>query len=139
MQQTTYFSLTEKEILKNIKPDMTREELIDQLRRLHLTKEEKAAMYEMSRKTVVINGKSVKVGLWAMETVLNIVRKFPFTVTGAVVGLAFFFLLGSIPLIGPLLAAVAGPIIALITVGMGLMQDLGFQVQAMVNESMRIK
>ncbi|MEI6313320.1 MAG: hypothetical protein WCO89_00510 [Syntrophus sp. (in: bacteria)] len=127
----------EREFLKNIKPEISREDLVAQLRRLHLTREEKAALNEMSRKTIVVGGKVVQLGLWLMETVINIARRFPCTCAGAVVGLAIFFLIGSIPLIGPLLAVVAGPIIALITVGMGLMQDLGFQVQAMVNDTIR--
>lgn len=137
MKNCTPFTIEEQALLRNIRPEMTREEFIEQLRTLHMTKEEKAAMYQMSEKTIIVGGKAVKLGLWLMETVVNVARRFPYTVAGAVVGLALFFLISSIPLIGPMLAAVAGPLIALITVGMGLMQDLGFQVRTLVNDTLR--
>ena len=123
--------IDEKEFLMNLKPEATREEIFEKLKKLNLTKEEKASLFKLSFQTKDIGPVVIQVGLWFVETVVNVAGRFPMTCAGAVVGLVIFILLSSIPLIGPLLAGLAAPIIALITMGLGLFNDLGFQVQIM--------
>jgi|GEM_PF-3567092 len=131
--------IDEKEFLMNLKPEATREEIFEKLKKLNLTKEEKASLFKLSFQTKDIGPVVIQVGLWFVETVVNVAGRFPMTCAGAVVGLVIFILLSSIPLIGPLLAGLAAPIIALITMGLGLFNDLGFQVQIMAYETVRKK
>lgn len=127
----------EKEFIMNLKPETSREEIFQELRKLNLTKKEKAALFQLSFQTKKVGTVVIQVGLWLVETVVNVAGRFPMTCAGAVVGLVIFLLLNCIPLIGPLLAVLTAPIIALIIMGFGLLNDLGFQVQAMVYETTR--
>jgi hypothetical protein len=128
---------TDGQTFEDVKPETTREEILRKLKKLNLTREEKAALFNLSFETRTIGRVVVQVGLWIVETIVNIASRFPMTCAGAVVGLVIFFLLNSIPLAGGVLAFLAAPLIALITVGMGLFQDLGLQVQAMVDANTR--
>lgn len=122
---------------EDVKPETTREEILSKLKKLNLTREEKAALFSLSFETRTIGRVVVQVGLWIVETIVNIANRFPMTCAGAVVGLVIFFLLNSIPWIGGSLALIAAPLIALMTVGLGLFQDLGLQVRAMVEATTR--
>ncbi|MEI7636238.1 MAG: hypothetical protein WCJ37_02960 [Syntrophus sp. (in: bacteria)] len=129
--------MEEKAFLLKIKPEASRDEVFQKLKTLNLTKEEKAALFQLSFQKRNVGPVVVRVGLWLVETIVNIAGRFPMTCAGAVVGLVIFFLLSSIWGIGSLLASLAAPIIALITMGLGLFNDLGFQVQTMVYETAR--
>ena len=129
--------MDEKELLMNLKPEASREEIFEKLKKLNLTKEEKAELFQLSFQTKRVGSVVIQVGLWFVEAVVNVAGRFPMTCAGAVVGLVIFFLLNCIPFIGPLLAAFTAPIIALIIMGFGLLNDFGFQIQAMVYETTR--
>lgn len=114
--------------------DATREELKDRIKKLNVSKEDKAALYELSGAQVNWKGKIIHIGLRIVEVTLNVVRKYPATVAAGIVGLTLFILLSNIPIIGQFV----GMVLALVIVGLGLMQDLGYQVRTMLRAETNI-
>ncbi|HOQ42874.1 MAG TPA: hypothetical protein PK178_12010 [Smithellaceae bacterium] len=108
--------------------DVTREELRDQIKKLNITRDDKAALYALSGARVNWKGKIIHIGLRIVEVTLNVVRQYPATVAAGIIGLALYILLSHVPVIG----SFVGMVLALILVGLGLMQDLGYQVRDML-------
>lgn len=114
--------------------DVTREELRDRIKKLDISKADKAALYDLSGAQVNWKGKIIHIGLRIVDVTLNVVRKYPSTVAAGIMGLALYILLSSIPFVGQFV----GMVLALVLVGLGLMQDLGYQVRAMLRAETNI-
>lgn len=102
----------------------TRRELSDQLDRLALPADAKVLMGQLLATTAEVAGKVVEVGRRILAFVIELVRRFPNTAFGALVGVVLTFLVGSIPLLGLVLGPLLGPILIAFSLGTGALADI---------------
>lgn len=102
----------------------TKRDLSGQLDRLALPADAKVLMGQLLNTTAEVAGKVVEVGRRILAFVIELVRRFPNTAFGALVGVVLTFLVGSIPLLGLVLGPLLGPILLAFSIGSGALADI---------------
>lgn len=96
---------------------------------LDLAKEDKGLLWGLVDQGVVVADRTLWVGQLALEVLVSVAEKFPNTGCGLVLGLAAQALLGTIPLLGWILAPLLGSLVAVaLTLG-GLVLDVRHAVK----------
>ncbi len=83
----------------------------------------KAVLRDLAKTTWTVGSTVVAIGRKILSVALDIVATFPGTLFGAVVASIVTLIVGTIPLIGPLLAAFVGPIMLATGLTMGALSD----------------
>lgn len=102
----------------------TRRELAAQLDRLAMPADAKVLMARLLDTIAEVAGRIVEIGRRVLAFVLDLVRRFPSTTLGAVVGMTVTFLIGSIPLLGMVLGPLLGPLLAAFMLTQGALADM---------------
>lgn len=102
----------------------TRRELHAQLDRLALSADAKVLMGKLLDTTAEVAGKIIEVGRQILAFVTDVLKRFPNTALGLVIGLTLTVVVGSIPLLGAVLAPLVGPILIAFTVTSGALADM---------------
>ncbi|WP_418594433.1 hypothetical protein [Ponticoccus sp. (in: a-proteobacteria)] len=84
----------------------------------------KAVLRDLAKVTWTVGSTVVAIGRKILSVALDIVTTFPGTLFGVVVAFIVTLIVGTLPLVGPLLAAFAGPIMLATGVTMGALSDL---------------
>ena len=115
--QVASLDVLEKDNLADSKLDS----IID---RLDMSADAKALVTDVKKATLNVGGKIIKVGKRIVEIVLAIIKKFPNTTFGFILGCVVTLLVGSIPILGPLLASFVGPITIVFGLAVGYFNDI---------------
>lgn len=102
----------------------SRRDLSATLDRLPLPADAKVLMGQLLATTAAVAGQIIEVGRQIIAFVLEMVRRYPATALGAVVGLTITVLIGSIPLLGFLLGPLIGPIMTAFLLTQGALSDM---------------
>ncbi len=93
------------------------------LNRQRLSADAKSLINSIAQTTVYVGGKIVRVGMKILSTCLNMIKTFPHTAFGVVIGAVLSVLVGSVPLIGALIGPFLAPLFLAFGVGMGAIAD----------------
>jgi hypothetical protein len=102
----------------------TRRELGRQLDHLFLPADAKVLMGRLLETTADVGGRMIEVGRSILTFVFDLMKRFPGTTLGAVVGLTVTSLVGSIPLLGLVLGPLVGPLLAAFMITTGALSDM---------------
>lgn len=102
----------------------TRRELHAQLDRMTLSSDAKMLMGKLLDTTAEVAGKIIEVGRQILAFLTDMLRRFPNTGLGLVIGLTLPVVVGAIPLLGVVLGPLVGPILTAFTVTNGALADM---------------
>ena len=102
----------------------TRRQLHAQLDRMALSADAKVLMGKLLDTTAEVAGKIIEVGRQILAFVTDLLKRFPNTGLGLVIGLTLTALVGAIPLLGVVLGPLIGPILTTFTVTSGALADM---------------
>ncbi|MFC3175025.1 hypothetical protein ACFOD9_12265 [Novosphingobium bradum] len=102
----------------------TRRELAGQLDRIAMPADAKVLMGKLLETTTEVAGKIIEIGRKILAFVLDLLKRYPATGLGALVGLTVTFLLGSVPLLGLVLAPLLGPLLTAFMISQGALVDM---------------
>lgn len=102
----------------------SRRELHNSLDRLALPADAKVLMGRLLDTTATVAGRIIEVGRRILSFVLEMMRTYPGTTLGVLVGLTLTSLVGSIPLLGFVLGPIVGPLLAAFMLTQGALADL---------------
>lgn len=103
---------------------LTRRQLNEKLDRMALSADAKVLMGKLLETTVEVAGRVIEVGRQILAFVFEVVKHFPNTGLGLVVGLTLTSVIGGIPFLGVVLGPLIGPILTAFTVTSGAMADM---------------
>jgi hypothetical protein len=98
--------------------------ITQQIERLAISADVKAILLDLAKITVNIGGTIVKIGAKILTVVFDIISQFPNTTFGVVISVCLGLLIGSIPLIGTLLAPFLMPLLVAFGLVKGAIADL---------------
>lgn len=99
-------------------------ELRRKLDQISLNADAKVIMGKLLASTANVAGRSVDIGRSIIAFVLDIIKRYPTTTLGAVVGITVTALIGSIPILGVVLGPLIGPLLAAFTITAGALSDM---------------
>lgn len=111
-----------KEIFQTNLP--TRRQLHAQLDRMDLSADAKVLMGNLLDTTAEVAGKIIEVGRQILAFAVDLLKRFPNTGLGLIVGLTLTVVIGAIPFLGAVLAPLLGPLLTVFTVTNGAMADM---------------
>ena len=95
-----------------------------ELARLAISADMKALMLDLASFTVTVAGKVIALGRKILQVALALIRVFPHVAFGAAVVLILGQLISNIPVIGPKMSAFLTPLMLMVGIGLGALQDL---------------
>lgn len=102
----------------------TRRELHQRLERLEMPADAKVAIAELISVTSTAGDRVLEVGRRIVAFAFELVRQFPNLAFCTVIALVMNALIAAVPLLGPLLSALLGPILLVVGVGLGALLEL---------------
>ena len=102
----------------------TRRQLHAQLDRMALSADAKVLMGKLLDTTAEVAGKIIEVGRQILAFVTDLLKRFPNTGLGLVIGLTLTALVGAIPILGVVLGPLIGPILTAFAVTSGALADM---------------
>lgn len=102
----------------------TRRQLHAQLDRMALSADAKALMGKLLDTTAEVAGKIIEIGRQILAFVTDVLKRFPNTGLGLVIGLTLTVVIGAIPFLGVVLAPLVGPLLTAFTVTSGALADM---------------
>lgn len=94
------------------------------IERLPVSAEIKAFLFRVSKFTITVGKTLIGIGKRVMEITMLLLKKYPNTGLGVILGALLASLIGAIPLLGTALAAFFGPLLILFGLGKGLWEDV---------------
>ena len=98
--------------------------LVQLIERTNLSADLKAILTDLTRLTMKIGGKVLDIGRKILSFVFDLVKAFPGIAMGAIAALVVTALVAGIPLLGPPLSALLGPLLLALGIGAGALKDL---------------
>lgn len=92
--------------------------------RLELSADAKAILCDVADFTIDVGGRIVQAGQKLLSFIFDLVSRFPNTTFGLIAGYVVTALLASVPLLGPILGAVVGPLLLAMGISAGALADL---------------
>ncbi len=114
---------TIEEVIRDINMSLPERKLNQLLERTSLSADVKAIMSDIMHVTIKVGGKVLAIGRKILTFVLDLVKTFPAVAMGTIAALVITAVVGSVPIIGPPLAAFVGPILLAIGVSAGALKD----------------
>jgi len=116
----------------------TERDLSRRISRLDASADVKALLSDLARITVKVGDRVLALGRMILDLAFALARTFPNTIFAVLVAVVLTMLIGAIPIVGPLLGAVAGPLLLALGLGVGAVLDmaagdLGGQVRGFVD------
>ena len=124
--ETIFVHISEEQAcnLEELKRERASDSKLDSfIDNLDISADAKAIISDIKKSTIKIGNSIIKVGKRIIEIVLAIMRKFPNTTFGFILGIIISALIGSIPIMGILFGAIAPLIVAAFTLG-GALEDV---------------
>jgi len=117
-------NITNDELARMNDEMLTDSQLLQFLDNLEMSADAKALVAELRAATLKIGETAVRIGRRILEIALVIFNAYPRTAFGAIVGFILGILIGSIPVLGALLAPIATPLLVALGVAHGYSEDL---------------
>lgn len=102
----------------------SRRELNQKLDQLSLNADTKLIMGKLLATTANVAGRLVHIGRSIIAFVLDVIKRYPTTTLGVVVGITVTALIGSIPILGVILGPLIGPLLSAFTITAGALSDM---------------
>jgi len=102
----------------------TRRELMAQLDRLSMPADAKVLMGKLLDTTADVAGRIVEIGRQIIAFIADMVKRFPNTTLGLIVGVVVTVVVGSIPVLGAVLGPLVAPLLLAFTVTSGALNDM---------------
>ena len=102
----------------------SKRELQARLDRLSLSADAKVLMGQLLETTADVAGRIIEVGRSILAFVLELQRRYPGTILGAIVGVTVTMLMGSIPILGMILGPLVGKLLAAFLITSGALADM---------------
>jgi hypothetical protein len=99
-------------------------EIDKHLRRLPISADAKALLSDLARLTWTVGEHVVQIGRRIIGFILDLVKQFPNTAFGVVIGVTLTALIAAVPFLGPLLAPFLGPLLVAFGLAAGAVQDM---------------
>ena len=115
---------TVEEVIKDINMSLPERKLVQLIERTNLSADLKAILTDLTRFTMKIGGKVLAIGRKILSFVFDLVKAFPGIAMGAIAALVVTALVAGIPLLGPQLSALLGPLLLALGIGAGALKDL---------------
>ena len=115
---------TVEEVIKDINMSLPERKLVQLIERTNLSADLKAILTDLTRFTMKIGGKVLAIGRKILSFVFDLVKAFPGIAMGAIAALVVTALVAGIPLLGPPLSALLGPLLLALGIGAGALKDL---------------
>ncbi len=135
MKKNTNEKLTkeQEEILKTkINADKSDSALHRDINDLDVEVQFKTDLWKAKDCVIQIGYKLVEIGRWIVEKALWLMKEFPGTSKGIAVGAVISWVLASFPGVGFILGPTLGSLIFTISVGAGVLSDLGYKLEQFV-------
>ncbi|WP_431299397.1 hypothetical protein [Tabrizicola sp. BL-A-41-H6] len=123
MSPTHPKNLGNADILKELNLSLPLRKLTALIDQLDVSADFKAVLRDLAKVTWTVGSTVVSLGRKILAVALDIATTFPGTLFGVVVASIVTLIVGTIPLIGPLLAAFVGPIMLATGLTMGALSD----------------
>lgn len=94
------------------------------IERTNLPADIKAILMDIAALTIKVAGKVIAIGRKILAFALDLIQAFPAMAVGAIVALVLTSIIAGIPAVGPKLAALLGPLLLAMGIGMGALQDM---------------
>ncbi|TNC74921.1 hypothetical protein [Rubellimicrobium roseum] len=101
-----------------------RRDLSAALDRLPVSADAKALLHDLAKVTFTIGRQVLAIGRKIVAFALSLAKTFPNTIFGIILGVVVTMLVGSIPLVGALLASMVGPLLLAFGITMGAINDM---------------
>lgn len=101
----------------------TRREIERNLSRIEMSADGKVLIGKILSATVTVGGKVIEIGRRIIAFVLDAMKRFPGITFGVSVGLTMSFLIGAVPVFGPVLSALLGPLLVAFGLALGALED----------------
>ena len=118
------FDATVEEVIKDINMSLPERKLVQLIERTNLSADLKAIPTDLTRFTMKIGGKVLAIGRKILSFVFDLVKAFPGIAMGAIAALVVTALVAGVPLLGPPLSALLGPLLLALGIGAGALKDL---------------
>lgn len=105
-------------------PLLSRQAIRERIESMAISADAKAILVDIADTTIEIGGKLVQAGRKILSFVFDMVQRFPNTTFGALVGFVLTALVASVPILGPVLGALVGPLLQALGIGMGALADM---------------
>lgn len=105
-------------------PVLSRSELSDRIDRLALSADAKVVLGRVADTTAKVGQTVVLIGRQVLSFVFDLLRQFPNTAFGVIVGTVLTMLVGSVPFVGAALAALVGPLLVALGLAKGAITDM---------------
>ena len=115
---------TVEEVIKDINMSLPERKLVQLIERTNLSADLKAILTDLTRFTMKIGGKVLAIGRKILSFVFDLVKAFPGIAMGAIAALVVTALVAGVPLLGPPLSALLGPLLLALGIGAGALKDL---------------
>lgn len=102
----------------------SRRELHDRLDRLDMPADAKVAVAELINTTAMAGDRVIEIGRRIVAFAFELMRQFPHLTFCLIVALVLNALIAAVPLLGPLLSALLGPLLLVAGTGLGALMDL---------------
>ncbi|HEX8555879.1 MAG TPA: hypothetical protein VF695_14330 [Sphingomonas sp.] len=103
---------------------LARRDLTIAIDRLTVSADAKVILTQLSDLSVTVGDKVIAIGRRILSFVLHAVKTYPNTSFGLVIGIVMTLLIGSMALIGGLLAPILGPLLMALGIGVGALADI---------------
>lgn len=119
-------SATLDQLVREVNASPPERKLVELIERTNLSADLKALLCDLARITVRVGGKVLAIGRRILAFALDLIRAFPAMAMGAIVALVVSSLIANIPIpvINKVLAAILGPLLLAMGIGMGALQDM---------------
>ena len=117
-------SLTQSDLDTMSKEYTTEAKVKRYIENLDVSADMKVILMKLSKFSITVGKTALKIGKKILEIAIMLMSKFKIATFGLIVGALLTLLIGTIPLIGPPLAAILTPYLLASGLGLGLLEDL---------------
>lgn len=100
------------------------QDIRNRIEALSISADAKAILIDVADTSIDVGGKIIQAGRKILSFIFDLARRFPNTTFAAIAAYVFTALLASVPLLGPVLAAIIGPLVLALGIGAGALTDL---------------
>ncbi len=109
---------------------LSRSELTERIERLAISADAKVLLGRIAETTARVGQGVIRIGRQVLSFVFDLLRQFPNTAFGVIVGTVLTMLVASIPFVGAALGALLGPLLIALGLAKGALADLQHQAMS---------
>lgn len=103
---------------------LEKSEIMNRLERMDISADAKVLLGQVADKTLEVGGRVIHLGRQILSFIIDLMRQYPNTVFGVLVGFVLSMLVSSVALVGAALGALLGPLLVALGLGIGAVADI---------------